>query len=151
GEALTLGDTVAVAGQIAPLLAASVTTTFIAPSGAVYDFAGRSNPVGYFYQPDHLLTLDEPGIWTVSVHVEQDGVSSAGQIEPPYPEGSVLGVPDERFSIYVLPADAAPLPWNPLLTDALIPIVSPYNFSFTVPEGWTNIQAYYALTTPGYV
>ncbi|MEO8394596.1 MAG: hypothetical protein ABI700_16495, partial [Chloroflexota bacterium] len=151
GEVLTLGDTVAVTGQVAPLLAATVNTTLTAPSGRVFQFSSKANAVGYYYDPAVHLTVDEPGIWTVDVHVIQDGLTSSGQIEAPFPEGSVLGANNERFSIYVLPKDTPPLDWNPLLTDSIIPIVSPYNFSFTLPADWTRIQAYYTLTTPGYI
>ncbi len=151
GEVLTVGDTLAVVGQVAPPLAARVTTTFTTPSGRVLNFTGKANSVGYYYNPANRLMVDEPGVWTVSVHVQEEGATSAGQVEPPLPQGSVLGAHDEQFQIYVLPQDAEPLPWNRLLTDTIIPIVSPYNFSFILPEDWTDIQAYYTLTTPGYI
>jgi hypothetical protein len=151
GEVLALGDRVTVAGQVAPALAASVTTTFTAPSGRVIEFTGRANPVGSYYDPDARFVVDEPGVWTVEVAVAVDGVTSAGQVEPPYPQGGVLGANGGRFSIYVLPPESEPLPWNPLLRDTIIPIVSPYDFSFTMPADWTNIDAYYVLTTPGYI
>ena len=151
GEVLTVGDRVTVAGQVAPALAASVATTFTAPSGRVVEFVGKANPVGSYYDPDTRFIVDEPGVWTVDVRVAVDGVTSAGQVEPPYPQGGVLGANGGRFSIYVLPPDSEPLNWNPLLRDTIIPIVSPYDFSFTMPADWTNIDAYYVLTTPGYI
>ena len=151
GDVLTVGDTIAISGQVAPPLAATVTTTVTSPSGHISQFSSKANVIGYYYDPAVQLTLDEPGIWLVNVQVEQNGVTSSGQIEPPYLEGSVLGTNGGRFSIYVQPKEAEPLPWNPLLTDTIIPIVSPYNFSFTLPSDWTQIQAYYTLTTPGYI
>ena len=151
GEVLALGDRVTVAGQVAPALAASVTTTFTAPSGRVVEFTGRANPVGAYFDPDARFVVDEPGVWTVDVQVAVDGVTSAGQVEPPYPQGGVLGANGGRFSIYVLPPESEPLNWNPLLRDTIIPIVSPYDFSFTMPADWTDINAYYTLTTPGYI
>ena len=149
GELLGLGDTLAVSGQVAPPLAASVHTTLTAPSGRVFQFSSKANAIGYYYDPAVHLTVDEVGIWTVDVQVVQDGVSSSGQSQAPFPEGSVLGAANQRFSVYVQPKTATPLEWNPLLTDTIIPIVSPYNFSFTLPADWTQIQAYYTLTTPG--
>ncbi|MBI1259895.1 MAG: hypothetical protein GC204_20695 [Chloroflexi bacterium] len=151
GEVLSLGDTLAVAGQVAPPLAASVNTTLTSPSGRVFQFSSKANAVGYYYDPAVHMTVDELGIWTVDVQVVQDGISSSGQSQAPFPEGSVLGANNQRFSVYVQPKDATPLEWNPLLTDTIIPIVSPYNFSFTLPTDWTRIQAYYTLTTPGYI
>ena len=41
-----------------------------------------------------------------------------------------------------------------LLLAALLvvgPAASPYNFTFTVPSGWTNVQVYHTLTMPAYV
>lgn len=151
GEVLHLGDTIAISGQVAPTLPARVTTTLTAPSGRAYHFSGRANAIGYYYSPASRLMVDEPGLWTVSISVVLEGTTSAGQVEPPVPEGSVLGAQDQQFSIYVLPDDAEPLPWNPLLNDTIIPIVSPYNFSFILPEDWSQIRAYYTLTTPGYI
>ena len=52
-------------GQVAPPLAATVTTTFTAPSGRVFQFSSKANAVGYYYNPAGQLTVDEPGIWTV--------------------------------------------------------------------------------------
>ena len=151
GEVLTVGDLVAVGGQVAPPLPARVQTTFTAPSGQVYSFDHRANAIGYYFQPADNFTVDEAGIWTVNVLVQQTGSSSAGQIVPPLPEGSVLGANGGQFSIYVLPQDSTPLDWNPLLTDSIIPVVSPYNFSFTLPSTWSNVHAYHTLTTPGYI
>ena len=149
GDVLTLGDTVTLAGQVAPTLAATVMTTFTSPSGQMRQYSGRSNVIGAFFDPADQFAVDEVGIWSVEVQVTQDGVSSAGQLEPPYPEGSVLGARDRRFTFFVLPPDAPPLDWNPLLRDTLIPILSPYNFSFTLPEDWSNVRVSYVLTTPG--
>ena len=153
---LRLGDTVGIAGQVAPTLPAAVTTTLTSPSGQVYSFAGRANQIGYFYNPADRFTVDEAGIWTVDVQVTLDSATSAGEATPPLITGSVLGATGGhadggRFSIYVQPADATPLDWNPRLTDVSIPAVSPYNFSFTLPEDWTDIRAFYTLSTPGMI
>lgn len=151
GEVLRMGDTIAVGGQVAPPLPARVTTTLTTPSGRVYRFDGKANAVGYYYSPANRLLVDEPGVWTVSIDVAQEGVTSAGEIEAPGARGSVVGANGGTFSIYVLPRDAEPLPWNTLLTDSIIPIVSPYNFNFILPEDWSQMNAYYTLTTPGYI
>ncbi len=151
GERLMVGDTVAVAGQVAPTIAATVTTTFTSPSGKVTRFTSQANAIGYDFDPASQFTVDEPGVWSVGVHVEEMGVTSAGTIMPPAPEGSVLGAQNEQFSIYVLPQNSTPLAWNPLLMDTIIPIVSPYNFSFTLPSDWKQIQVYHTLTTPGLI
>ncbi len=151
GDVLVVGDTVTVAGQVAPTIAAQVSTTYTAPSGEIQTFTGRANAIGMYYDPAAQFAVDQTGLWTVEVRVVLDGLTSAGQIEPPYPQGSILGTPDGRFTFTVLPRASEPLPWNSLLKNTIIPTVSPYNFSFTLPEDWTEIEAYYTLTTPGYV
>ena len=151
GDVLTLGDTVTVAGQVAPTLAARILTTYTSPSGEIQQFTGRANPVGMYYDPAAQFSVDQTGTWTVEVRVIVDGLTSVGQTEPPYPQGGVLGAAGGRFTFIVLPPENEPLPWNSLLKNAIIPTVSPYNFSFTLPEDWSNIEASYTLTTPGYV
>ncbi len=151
GEVLHVGDTLAIGGQVAPPLPAHVTTTLTTPSGREYHFGGKANSIGYYYSPANRLLVDEPGLWTVSIDVAQEGDTSAGEIDGDGVHGSVVGADGGQFSIYVLPRDAEPLPWNSLLTDTIIPIVSPYNFNFILPEDWTQINAYYTLTTPGYI
>ena len=151
GDVLQLGDTVGMAGQVAPPLAAAVTTTLTSPSGQVYSFDTRANKVGYFYDPAARLTVDEIGVWTVNVGVTLDSPTSAGEAVPPLVQGGVLGADGGSFSIYVQPQDGQPLDWNPRLTDTSIPAVSQYNFSFTLPSEWTNIHAYHTLSTPGMI
>ncbi len=151
GDVLRLGDTVGIAGQVAPTLPSAVTTTLTSPSGQVYNFAERANKIGYFYNPDDRFRVDETGIWTVDVQVTLDSATSAGEATPPLVTGGVLGSAGGHFSIYVLPPDAATLDWNPRLTDVSIPAVSPYNFSFTLPGDWTDIRAFYTLSTPGMI
>ena len=128
-----------------------MTTTLTSPSGQVYSFANRANKIGYFYNPDDRFTVNETGIWTVDVQVTLDSATSAGEATPPLVTGGVLGSAGGHFSIYVLPPDAATLDWNSRLTDVSIPAVSPYNFSFTLPEDWTDIRAFYTLSTPGMI
>ncbi len=151
GEVVPQGSTITLAGQVAPPANAQVSITLTAPSGKTYSFDGRANAVGYFYDPTAQQTVDEPGVWSVEVDVTEDQATSAGQVEPPLPSGGVIGANNRRFSIYVVPDGSEPLPWNPLLSDSLIPVISPYNFSFTLPSTWTNVQAYYTLSTPGYI
>jgi hypothetical protein len=150
GQVLTLGDTLAVAGHVAPPLNSIVSVTITSPEGDVRQFEGVANAVGYFYDPTQDLSVDEVGVWTVQVNVRHEGETSAGMVEPPPPTGGILGVQGGRFPVFVLPPDANPLPWEqePILA---IPPTSPYNFSFPVPEGWTDIQVYVTVTTPSYV
>lgn len=150
GDVLTRGERAIITGQAAPPSGAVVTTTITAPSGRSFTFFGETSPIGYFYNPAHQFTVDETGEWTAQVVVQQAGSTSAGIIEPPAPEGGIPGI-GQVFTFYVLPPQSEPLDWNPLLTDVLIPIGSPYNFSFTLPNGWTNIDAAYIINTAGYV
>ena len=151
GQVLTVGDTLAIAGQVAPTLASEVQIAVISPAGERREFSGTANAVGYFYDPAFDLTVDQAGIWTVEIRLRHTGLSSSGAVEAPYPEGGVPGVEDGRFSIYVVPAGSEPVAWNDSRQDFNIPGAIPYNFNFTIPEGWTNAAVDHTVTTPGYV
>jgi hypothetical protein len=152
GESLVVGDTLAVAGQVAPTLPAAVSVTITSPSGAARSFSGDASAIGYFYDPAQDFAVDEFGVWTVDIRVSYGGLTSAGQIEPPPLVGAVLGSEmDGRFFVYVLPEASQPLPWSPQLTDITIPAALPYNFNFTAPDGWNDVRAYRTLTTASYI
>jgi len=155
GQVFTVGDSLRIAGQVAPPLPSNVSVVVTSPSGETSVFGGRANSVGYFYQPEDSVDLSLAGLWTVDLVVEHDGLSSAGVVQPPYPSGSVLGEPDRRFEIYVVPTqDTSPeddaLPWaGP--EDGPFPAGLPYNFGFEVPVEWTNVRAFHTISTPSYV
>lgn len=151
GQVLTMGDTLAVAGQVAPTLSSDVAVTITSPSGEVRTFAGSANAVGYFYDPANDFVVDEAGVWTVQIRVTHTGLSSAGQVQEPYPTGGVLGADDGRFNIYVVPQAGTPFAWQDSRQDIAIPGALPYNFNFFIPEGWTNVAVDHTVTIPGFI
>ncbi len=149
GDVLRQGDTLSVAGQVAPTLASLVSVQITAPSGVVRQFEGKASAIGYFYDPTQDFAVDEPGVWTVDVRVRHEGLTSAGSIEPPPPIGNVLGSESGRFMVYVLPNESQPLEWNDARADFTIPPGIPYNFSFPLPETWTDVQVFHTVSIPG--
>jgi hypothetical protein len=140
---MTRGETLAITGQVGPPLASTVAVKVTSPSGAVGEFEGVANAIGYFYQPESNLTLDETGVWTVQVRVTHEGMTSAGIVEAPFPTGVM------RYQVYVVDDDAPPLDSNQRsgTTRPGLPI----NFVLTPPAGWTNITAYQTVRLPGHV
>ena len=151
GMILEQGDTLALAGQIAPTLASKIHVTITSPSAEIHDFSGKANAIGYYYDPANDFVVDEPGIWTVQIDVWHSGQTSAGPVHEPYPHGSVLGSTDGRFSIYVVPPGNPLLEWNDTRQDFSIPGAIPYNFNFRIPSGWTNVRVDHTLTSPGFI
>ncbi len=151
GDVLIEGDTLSIAGQVAPTLPSIVSVTVTSPDGEVRQFESTASAIGYFYNPEHDFTVDVPGIWTVQISVRHEGLTSAGTIEPPPPTGDLLGTLDGRFSVYVLPESTQPLDWNDTRTDFAIPAGIPYNFNFPLPATWTNVQVSHTVTMPGYL
>lgn len=151
GQVLTVGDTLAVAGQVAPTLPSNVSVTITAPSGEVRTFEGIANAIGYFYDPANDFVVDEAGIWTVQIQVSHTGLSSAGQVQEPYPTGGILGAEGGRFNIYVVPPDTPPFEWQDTRQDIAIPGALPYNFNFFIPNGWTNVTVDHTVTIPGFI
>ncbi|MBZ0296738.1 MAG: hypothetical protein K8L99_29525, partial [Anaerolineae bacterium] len=151
GQVFSVGDTLAISGHVAPTLPASVQLTITNPNGETRAFEGQANAVGYFYDPAADVNLNTPGLWTVGVTVRFDGVTSAGQVYPPLPEGGLVGTLDDQFSIYVLPENAALLDWNERSNEVLFSPGLPYNFNFMLPNDWTESQVHYTVTIPSYI
>lgn len=151
GQVLTVGDTLAIAGQVAPTLASDIHVTITSPTGTIYTVSGTANRIGYFHDPAQNIVVDEAGIWAVDVRVRHTGLSSAGAVEPPYPEGGVLGAENGRFNIYVVAPGSDSLNWNDTRQDVAIPGALPYNFNFNIPEDWTNTAVDHLITIPGFI
>ena len=101
GSILEIGDIVSFSGQVAPTLPSKVQIEITAPSGAKRSFSGVANKIGYYFDPEYDYIVAEAGAHNVDVMVLHDGMTSAGQVEPPYPTGSVLGAENGSFKFYV--------------------------------------------------
>jgi hypothetical protein len=150
GQVLTVGETLSIAGHVAPPLDSFVSATITSPGGTVRQFEGLANAVGYFYDPAQSFAVDEAGVWTVQVNVRHEGDTSAGEVEPPPPTGGILGVTGGRYPVYVVPSGTEPLEWQQGRVLSIAP-TSPYNFTFRLPDGWTDVQVNLTVTTPSYV
>jgi hypothetical protein len=151
GQVMTVGNTLAIAGQVAPTLPSNVIVRIANPAGEVTQFQGKANAIGYFYAPENNITVNSPGIWTINITVRHDGLTSAGIVQPPFPDGGVLGAEGRTFSVYVIPSGNGSLTWDDTRQDIVIPGGIPYNFNFTLPNDWTNIQVRHTVTIPGFV
>jgi hypothetical protein len=120
------------------------------PAGISREFSGIANVIGYFYDPANNFTVDQPGIWRVEVEIWHEGLTSAGPIDDSVPTGGVLGVADS-FAVYVIPEGEPLLSWNDTRQDFTIPGALPYNFNFTIPDEWSNVQVDHAVTIPGFL
>lgn len=152
GQVLTVGDTLAIAGQVAPTLPSDVAVTITSPSGTTQQFTGTSNPIGYFYDPTSNVAVTDPGIWTVNIAVVPSGQSSTGALEQPWPVGGLPGVIDGTFQVYVVPQDSVPLAWaeGEQVEMAMSP-GTPYSFNLLAPDGWSDFLAFYTVRTASYV
>jgi len=119
GTLLEVGDMVSFSAQIAPTLSSEVEVIITTPSGSTRKITGVANKVGYFYDPSADFVATEAGVYNAAVTVTHTGLTSAGAVEAPYPQGSVLGSETGGFDFYVASVDAAPavvaspLPRNP--------------------------------------
>lgn len=147
GELLAQGDTLSIAGQVAPTLAATVNVTITSPAGVVRQYEAPANAIGYFYQPEQDIVADEVGRWTIDIAVRHEGLTSAGPVEPPLPTGGILRTGDDRFVVYVAPREGELLSVE--RTEATIPPTLRYNLNFTVPAGWQDVRVDYTVTMPG--
>jgi hypothetical protein len=145
GDVLQTGDIFTVTGQVAPTLASNVEVRLTSPSDVTTVYRGQANAIGYFYDPTADFVVEEPGVWTVQITVSHDGASSAAEQIP-----SVQPTGTQKFNVYVVPSSGSKLDWDfeSLLS---IPAGFPYNFTFTVPPGWTDARAYVTETIPSTV
>lgn len=139
-QVLTIGESLSIAGQVAPTLPADVTVTIISPSGQVSQFGDMANPIGYFYSPENDIIMDEIGIWKIDIDMIFQGETSLGQVERPYPRGNL------SYDVYVVPAD------NPPLIDEVEFMTETrrvtQTYSLAIPDGWTDVRAFATIATP---
>jgi len=153
GAVLRLGDTFRFAGHIMPTLSSSTTVTVTAPSGAQHLIKGQANDVGYFYDPDDDFSVNEPGLWTVDVHVWHDGLLSGGATSPPFPSGGVLGSEDGRYWFYVVSHTSPRLDVSSPVMGFLSfeDTVTPITITGAVTESLSTFTVDYTISMPGYI
>jgi uncharacterized protein (TIGR03437 family) len=150
GTVLEVGDNFSIAGAVGPLLPAMVSTKVTTPGGRTLQFSGRANRVGYYYRPQDDFAVTEPGIYTIDVRVTFDGRTSAGQVTAPIPTGDVLGSPNGRFFVYVVPRD------SPLLTVNLpetMTVTAPgqLDIAARAPTGQNLTSGHVTTMMPGFL
>ena len=156
GAVLETGDVFRMAGPIMPTLPSLVEYTVFAPDGTNRGFDGRANAVGYFYDPSDDFALDQPGLWRVEMRLTHDGLTSAGPVEPPLPEGGPLTPDVSSFSFVVVDASTVRLDVSTDLAE-LTPDkwfrgrVDQATFEASLPAGWSGDDARVIVTMPGIV
>ena len=149
GDVLHMGDPLDIVGQVAPTIPSQVNVAVTAPSGETRQVSGQTNAIGYFYAPSAGVMVDEPGVWQVNVAVRPDNGLASGLSDVLQPVGSVLGAPDNTFSVYVVPSQNDKFAWDQADGgDAAIPAGFPFNFTFAPPEGWTDVTPYLTVRLP---
>lgn len=156
GSVLTRGETATFAGYVGPPLDAKVNILVTAPSGATRTVLGRANRIGWFYDPAQHFTVDENGIWRAKVTTTLDGITSAGQVQSPYPTGGVLGSRDGEFYFYVVDSFAAPLDVSVSkryleFGGAGVTQTGRLDVTITSPTNLSNVRLTYTVTMPGFV
>jgi hypothetical protein len=154
GSLLEVGDIFRMSGPIMPTLPSKVEYAVTAPDGAKRTFKGRANAVGYYYVASDDFKLDQPGLWTVELTVTHDGMTSAGPVQEPYPNGGPL-TPDGRTFTFVVTDNGTKA--LDLVTDLIrrSPLlwyagaIHNARFEALLPQGWTGETAHLTVTIPG--
>ncbi len=149
GSILVRGETIPLAGYAAPTLRSRVDFELVSPSGRQRGLSGSTNAFGYFHAPASLVA-DESGVWRLRVKVTNEGPTSDGPLQPPFPTGDVLGSRDGEMFFYVVDADApaavlgAPIQSFPALD-------RPLDFDLSSTELLTSRELTYTVTSSGYI
>jgi hypothetical protein len=154
GAIFEVGETFRMAGPIMPTLDSYVSYTVESPSGQIRRFEGSANSIGYFYDPNDDFVMYEPGLWKVNLSVSHIGLTSAGLVESPYPEGTPL-TPDGTFSFVVKGTETELLEIKTDLSN-LTPAewfsnVRNARFEAKIPTGFSADSARVIVTMPGIV
>jgi hypothetical protein len=118
--------------------------------------------VGWYYNPGHDFVVDEPGVWTVQVHVaHNEVVPSTGLAPSTHNTGGVLGSLDGRYHFYVVEKDSSRLsvvsPQPGYLTWPTDPVtlrpitVTAVPITVSIPSGLTNVVVSYTVRMPGFI
>lgn len=151
GQVLPLGAVHVLTGQAGPPLESAITARITAPSGEVRIIEGITNSLGYYYDPSQNFILDETGIWTVELLITPMTAGSNGALFD-LPVGSVPGVDEMMYRLYVLPEESTPLDWS--LNgdvDESYNSGTPLNVTVAVPDDWRQTRVRAELTTAAYV
>jgi hypothetical protein len=148
GSVLERNQIVSFAGQAAPTLPAKVEIVVTSPSGKTRTLGGQASNIGYLDAGD--FPADEIGVWRAQVRATFDGRISAGQMQPPYPTGDVLGSRDGEFSFYVVKRDSEPLSLA-AMPAFVRPAAGAIPFTIVPPPGLTDMQLAYTTTMPGFI
>ena len=162
GDTLEAGDTFAFCGHVGPPLNSNVAVTVTTPGSEVASFGGQANKVGWYYNPGHDFVVDEPGVWTVQVHVaHNEVVPSTGLAPSTHNTGGVLGSLDGRYHFYVVEKDSSRLsvvsPQPGYLTWPTDPVtlrpitVTAVPITVSIPSGLTNVVVSYTVRMPGFI
>ncbi len=156
GAILEVGDQFQMAGPVMPTLPSLVTYTVTSPDGEERSFEGRANSIGFYYDHNDNFTVDEAGLWTVEVRTTHDGVTSAGTVEEPYPDGGVLSPDGSTFTFLVTEPTTERLSITTDLEE-LTPAswychdVREASFQAPIPPGAQIDRAHVVVTMPGTV
>jgi hypothetical protein len=161
GDILALGDTFSFAGHVGPPLDSSVMVTVTSPSGDVRYFEGLASKVGWFYDPSHDFVVEEPGVWTVQVHVVHDTAIPSGGAPTTNNTGGVLGASDGRYAFYAADGDALapallapqpgflPFPTDPYTGETIT--VTQVSVTGIVPPVLEHAVVSYTIRMPGFI
>jgi len=147
GQVLQLGDTLQIAGYVAPLLPTTVEIEITAPSGESITFTGNTNPFGYLGNINPPVIVDQTGVWRVDIRTRFDGNTSAGTVSQSF-TGTTLG--NGTFEVYVVDSDADPLEQQGDVIRAIF-AGQVQNIRTSVPEGWTDVIANITLASESYL
>lgn len=151
GSILEVGDTISFSGQVGPPLPSQVEVEITAPDGARTTISGRANKVGYFHLPGKSFAAVKEGRYAARVRVWHDGMTSAGPVEPPYPEGGILGSADGSFLFHVVDPQSPRLRVNHPRTSFVQPAIGPIPTTIETPSGLSEVAVTSTTVMPGFM
>lgn len=151
GSILKVGDRTSFSAVIGPPLNSRLNYVITGPDGKIIrPFSGQANKIGYFYDEDNDFIVDKPGLYEVAVDVAHDGLTSAGQVQEPFPAGDVLGSRNGRFNFYVVENESDKIDLD-LERESFISPSQDFELKGIIPSGLTDVDAHFTTRMPGFI
>jgi hypothetical protein len=152
GDVLEVGDVIAFCGHVGPPVDSRVSVMMTSPSGRQRERTWHANKIGWLNDPSFDFVANEPGRWTVDVHVLHDRPYVGNGVTPlTHNTGTVLGTTG-RYEFYVVEAGSPRL----LVTSPPPGFVTwpqgeiePIHIRGVAPEGATEVR--YTIHNKGVV
>jgi len=153
GTVCQVGDRFTYSGYVWPTLPAEVRWSVTGPDKEAHSFQTVASRVGYFHDPTTDFTLTEPGLYAHRVELTYRGLTSAGPVAKPYPNGDLPGSNSGLSHFVVVDPQEPPLEVEVASTmrDGDGRLRPETQLQAHVPTEWSQAEGWVTVWLPGFL